>query len=113
MDGASEGIVFSEFRERLGPAELEVDPSLFSEVNEYIFESLDEIFRDVKHGSLLILEHAHAPYLVYNILSEVLSKDAPYEGDRHESLLKFEFDCYEVFLAGEKRTCMQLLLIVT
>jgi hypothetical protein len=113
LDGASEGIILSQLRQRLGTAELKVDPSLFSEVNENIFESLDEIFRDVKHRSLLILEHAHAPDLVNNILSKVFSKDTPHEGDCLESLLKFEFDCYEVFLAGEKRTCMQLLLIVT
>jgi hypothetical protein len=28
-------------------------------------------------------------------------------------LFKFEFDCYEVFLARQKRTSMQLWLIVT
>jgi hypothetical protein len=113
LDRASEGVVLSQFRKRLGTAELKVNPSLFSEMNEYIFESLDEIFRDIKHGSLLVLEHAHAPYLVNNVLCEVFPKDTPHEGDCHESLLKFEFDCYEVFLAGEKRTRMQLLLIVT
>ena len=71
-------------------------------MNENVFESLDEVFRNVKNGTLLVLEHAHAPNLVYNILGEVFSKDTPHERNRHESLLKFEFDCYEVFLAGEK-----------
>ena len=82
-------------------------------MNENIFESLDEIFRNIKNGSLLVLEHAHAPYLINNILRKEFSKDTPHEGNCLESLLKFEFDCYEVFLAGEKRTCMQGLLIVT
>lgn len=66
---------------------------------EDIFESLDEFFRDIEHGTLLILVHAHASDVVDDVLCEELPQDAPHKRDCLESLLKFELYCDEIFLA--------------
>ncbi len=82
-------------------------------MDKNIFESLDEIFWDIKHRTLLVLEHSHSPNLIHDVLSEEFPKDSPHEGYCLESLLKFEFDCYKVFLSSKKGACMQLLLIMS
>ena len=106
-------IVLSQFWECLALADLEVDSSLVSEMVKNVIETLDVLLRDIEDGALLVLEHAHSSDAGVDVLSEELSEDAPNVGNSHELLLKLDFNCDEVLLAGQKTSGQECLFVVT
>lgn len=98
----SHGVVFSELCKSLCLADLEVDPSLVSEVVEDVLESCDVLFCDIEDSSSLVLEHAHSSDVAVDIFSEELSHDAPDVRNCHEFLFKLNLVCNAVLLASQE-----------
>ncbi len=81
-------------------------------MDKNIFESLDEIFRHIKHRSLLVLEHTHASDVRVDVVSEELPHHSPNVRDSHELLFEFNFKSDEVLLASQKTSREEGLFVV-